>query len=364
MIRSNSFLLPVEIRAFLKISCAFAIPRKARNTAPQIGSSQHAMKQINGGVIVRAAGDQQTKSRSRQKMRNIIIVTGAANGIGRSTCKQLAQASHTVYVSMRETKGRNLHHVEEVEAFAGQHGVDLRTIELDVSSQDSTNSAIETIIAENGRLDVVVHNAGQIVYGPSEAFTSEQLAELYDTNVLSTQRVNRAALPQLRKQGRGLLVWVSSSSARGGTSPYLGLYASSKAGLDTLALSYAGEVARWGIETTIVVPGALGPGHYIRSGRPRDSFRAEEYADGPTADISEIALKGLADLSPTDPDPEGIATAIANVIQLPFGQRPLRIHLDPDDDGAAVVDGVADRARAELLRRIGLGDLLKPGVIR
>jgi NAD(P)-dependent dehydrogenase (short-subunit alcohol dehydrogenase family) len=297
-------------------------------------------------------------------MRNIIIVTGAANRIGRSTCGKLALAGDKVYASMRETKGRNAHRVQEVEAFARKHGVDLRTIEFDVSSQDSTNSAIETIIAENGRLDVVVHNAAQIVYGPAEAFTSEQLAELYDTNVLSTQRVNRAALPHLRKQGQGLLVWISSSSARGGTSPYLGLYASSKAGLDALALSYAGELARWGIETTIVVPGALGPGHYIRSGRPGDTIRAEEYADGPTADISEVALRGLAHISPQDPDPEDVASAIAKVVAMPFGQRPLRIHFDPDDDGAAVVDGVADRARAELLRRIGLADLLKPVVIR
>ena len=297
-------------------------------------------------------------------MRNIIIVAGAANGIGRSTCGKLALAGDKVYASMRETKGRNAHRVQEVEAFARKHGVDLRTIEFDVSSQDSTNSAIETIIAENGRLDVMVHNAAQIVYGPAEAFTSEQLAELYDTNVLSTQRVNRAALPHLRKQGQGLLVWISSSSARGGTSPYLGLYASSKAGLDALALSYAGELARWGIETTIVVPGALGPGHYIRSGRPGDTIRAEEYADGPTADISEVALRGLAHISPQDPDPEDVASAIAKVVAMPFGQRPLRIHFDPDDDGAAVVDGVADRARAELLRRIGLADLLKPVVIR
>jgi NAD(P)-dependent dehydrogenase (short-subunit alcohol dehydrogenase family) len=303
------------------------------------------------------------KSRSDKEMRNIIIVTGAANGIGRSICGKLALAGHTVYAAMRETKGRNAHRVEEIEAFAAKHGVDLRAIEFDASSQDSTDSAGETIIAENGRLDVVVHNAEQIVYGPAEAFTSEQLAELYDTNVLSTQRVNRAALPHLRRQGQGLLVWISSGSARGGTSPYLGLYASSKAGLDALAVSYAGELARWGIETTIVVPGALGPGHYIRSGRPRDTIRAEEYADGPTADISEVALRGLAQISAQDPDPEGVASAIAKVIEMPFGQRPLRIHFDPDDDGAAVVDGVADRARAELLRRIGLADLLKPVVI-
>ena len=296
-------------------------------------------------------------------MRKVIVVTGAANGIGRSTCGELAQAGHTVYASMRETNGRNAHRIDEVRAYTDQHDVDLRVIELDVSSESSTTSAIELIIAESGRLDVVVHNTGQIVYGPTEALTSEQLAELYDTNVLSTQRVNRAALPQLRKQGQGLLVWVSSSSAHGGSVPFLGAYASSKAALDALALSYAGELARWGIETTIVVPGALGPGHYFRSGRPRDAIRAEEYADGPTADISEVALASLAELSPRDPEPERIARAIAKVVEMPFGRRPLRIHFDPDDDGAAVVEAAVDRARAELLRRIGLEDILKPAII-
>jgi NADP-dependent 3-hydroxy acid dehydrogenase YdfG len=71
---------------------------------------------------------------------------------------------------------------------------------------------------------VVVHNAGHMVLGATEAFTPEQLAAVYDTNVLSTQRVNRAVLPHLRAQGDGLLVWVGSSSTRGGTPPYLAPY--------------------------------------------------------------------------------------------------------------------------------------------
>lgn len=276
---------------------------------------------------------------------------------------ELARVGHTVYISMSETKGRNAPRVKEVEAFSREHGVDLRAIELDLSSQASANSAIEAIIAENGQLDVVVHNEGQIVYGPAEAFTSEQFAELYDTNVLSTQRVNRAALPHLRMLGRGLLVWISSSIARGGTPPYMGLYASTKASLDALAVSYAGELARWGIETTIVVAGALGPGQYILSGRPGDKFRAEEYADGPTANISEVALKGLASICSQDQNPEDVASAIAKIIEMPSGQRPLRIHFNPDNDGAADVNELADRARSELFRKIGLEDLLKPSVI-
>jgi NAD(P)-dependent dehydrogenase (short-subunit alcohol dehydrogenase family) len=86
-------------------------------------------------------------------------------------------------------------------------------------------------------------------YGPAEAFTPQQLAQIYDINVLSTQRVNRAALPFLRKQDNGLVVRVSSTSTRGGTPPYLGPYFAAKAGMDALAVSYAGELARWNIET-------------------------------------------------------------------------------------------------------------------
>jgi len=273
-------------------------------------------------------------------------------------------AGHAVYASMEDTKGRNAPLASQMDAFARQHNIQLSAIELDVSSQESVNSVFNAVISENGRLDVVIHNAGQIVYGPAEAFTPDQLAELYDSNVLSAQRVNRAALPQLRKQGEGLLVWISSSGARGGTPPFLGLYASTKAGMDALALTYAGELARWGIETTIIVPRSLGPDHYIRSGRPRDGMRAEEYADGPTAGLSDTTLNGMANLAPSDTDPQDVANAIVKVIDTPFGKRPLRVHFDPDDDGAAVVDGVADRARSDLFRQIGLHDILKPAIIR
>src|SRR5260370_24441348 len=113
---------------------------------------------------------------------------------------------------------------------------------------------IANVVAAHEHIDVIIHNAGHMVFGPAEAFTPEQLAQLYDVNVLGTQRVNRAALPQLRKQAKGLLVWVSSSSTRGGTPPYLGPYFAAKAAMDALAVSYAGELARWGVETAIVVP--------------------------------------------------------------------------------------------------------------
>jgi NAD(P)-dependent dehydrogenase (short-subunit alcohol dehydrogenase family) len=160
--------------------------------------------------------------------------------------RALARAGHTVYASMRETKGRNAPQVADVEKFAAENGGDLRAIEMDAASEQSCDAAIQEIVAKNKRLDVVIHNAGHMMFGPAEAFTPDQLAELYDVNVLSTQRVNRAALPVLRKQRNGLVVWVSSSSAAGGTPPYLAPYFAAKAGMDAMAVIYARELARLG----------------------------------------------------------------------------------------------------------------------
>jgi len=295
-------------------------------------------------------------------MKYVIVITGASSGFGALAARALADAGHIVYASMRETAGRNAPQVAEAARYATEHKVDLRTIEMDVASDTSVQSAVDAIVARDGRLDVIVHNAGHMSFGPAEAFTPEQFAELFDTNVLSTQRVNRAALPVLRKQGRGLVVWVSSSSTRGGTPPYLSPYFAAKAAMDSLAVSYASELTRWGIETSIVVPGAFtkGTNHFAHAGKPTDAARAAEYDNGPYAGLPEQSLKGLAALEPPDADAGAVAKAIVRVVGADFGKRPFRVHIDPADDGAEVVNGVADRVRAELFRRIGLGDLLRP----
>jgi NAD(P)-dependent dehydrogenase (short-subunit alcohol dehydrogenase family) len=297
-------------------------------------------------------------------MKQVIIITGASSGFGALAARALAKAGHTVYASMRETAGRNAPQVQAIEQFAAENNVDLRAIELDVASEASAEAAIRQIVAEKGRLDVVIHNAGHMVFGPAEAFTPEQLAELYDVNVLSTQRVNRAALPQLRKQRKGLLVWVSSSSAAGGTPPYLAPYFAAKAAMDALAVVYSRELTRWGIETSIIVPGAFtgGTNHFAHAGSPDDKARAAEYEAGPYAGFADQVLKGFASIVPPNADVSAVADAIVEVVDAPFGKRPFRVHIDPTEDGAAIVNPVLDRVRAELLRRIGLGDLLSPAL--
>jgi NAD(P)-dependent dehydrogenase (short-subunit alcohol dehydrogenase family) len=295
-------------------------------------------------------------------MNKIIIVTGASSGFGLMAAQSLARAGHTVFAEMRATTGRNAVQVEAVKAFADDTKADLRGIEMDVVSQSSVDAAIDSVIRTRGHNDVIVHNAGHMTFGPSEAFTPEQLAEQYDVNVLSTQRMNRAALPHMRKRGDGLLPWISSSSARGGAPPYLGPYFATKAAMDSLAVTYAGEVTRRGIEISIIVPGAFtqGTNHFLHACASADHLRAGEYAKGLTASIPDVTLKWLTALEPKDADPTEVARAIVKIIETPHGKRPFRVHIDPSQDGAEIVSGVADRVRREFLRRMGLEDLSSP----
>jgi NAD(P)-dependent dehydrogenase (short-subunit alcohol dehydrogenase family) len=220
--------------------------------------------------------------------KKIILITGASSGFGRLTAEALAKAGHTVYASMRDIAGRNAQNASEMAETSKRDNVDLRAIELDVQSEPSIEAAVEKVVVDNGKIDVLVHNAGHMMYGPAETFTPEQFAAQYDVNVLGTQRVNRAVLPHMRAVGQGLLVWVSSSSSAGGTPPYLAPYFAAKAAMDSLAVQYARELSRWGIETTIIVPGAFtkGTNHFAHSGRPADEVRLAQYEEG-------VPIRGL-----------------------------------------------------------------------
>ncbi|MCV9907676.1 SDR family oxidoreductase [Brucella sp. HL-2] len=294
--------------------------------------------------------------------KKIILVTGSSSGFGRLTSEALARAGHTVYASMRDIAGRNSVNVAQMLEMTCRQKIDIRPIELDVQSEVSVDRAIENIVTEAGAIDVIVHNAGHMMFGPAEAFTPDQFAQQYDVNVLGTQRINRAVLPHMRSRREGLLVWISSSSTAGGTPPYLSPYFAAKAAMDSLAVQYARELSRWGIETSIIVPGAFtkGTNHFAHSGRPGDTERLAEYDNGPYAGFGAKIQGAFASIVPDDADPAPVADMIVDVVNAPFGEKPFRLIYDPTEDGANVGFAVLDRLRAEMLRRVGFGDLLKP----
>jgi NAD(P)-dependent dehydrogenase (short-subunit alcohol dehydrogenase family) len=290
-------------------------------------------------------------------MSKTIVITGASSGFGAQAARQLVDAGHTVYAGMRDIAGRNAQAAADAKAYSDN----LKPVEMDVSDQDSVDAAVAAIISEAGKLDVVIHNAGHMVLGAAEAFTPEQVAAVYDTNVISTQRVNRAALPHLRAQRDGLVVWIGSSSTRGGTPPFLAPYFAAKAAEDAMAASYAVELSRFGIETTIIVPGAFtsGTNHFAHAGHAADEAVVSAY-DELYAGLSEEVGQKLADLAPADADPTEVGRQIVRVVDLPKGERPFRVHIDPSNDGAEEVNAVADAVRERFYQRIGFSELLTP----
>jgi hypothetical protein len=134
--------------------------------------------------------------------------------------------------------------------------------------------------------------------------------------------------------------------------------------MDSLAVSYASEVARWGIETSIVVPGAFteGTNHFAHAEAPADKATQAEYDNGLYAGVGDQALKGLAALEPEDADAGAVAVAITDIVNAPFGKRPYRVYVDPSQDGAEEVFRVGDRMRREMFQNIGLRDLLTPRI--
>jgi NAD(P)-dependent dehydrogenase (short-subunit alcohol dehydrogenase family) len=291
---------------------------------------------------------------------DVILITGAGSGIGKLSAQSLAKAGHTVYASMRDIGGRNAGRAREMRAWAEAEGVRLIPLELDVLSQASADAAVATVVREQGRLDVLVQNAGHLVVGPAEAFSAEETMAVLDTNFVGAHRVSRAALPQMRARESGLLLWISSSTTKGGFPPFLGPYGAAKAAMDSLAVSMSYELARFGIETSIVVPGAFthGTEHFPSAGKPKDEARNAAYAryDGVMDQVGER----LSALTPPEADPQAVADEVVRIVGLPHGQRPFRAVIDFVGDGAREVLEVAEAVRVDFARRIGIADLLAP----
>lgn len=297
-------------------------------------------------------------------MNSIVLITGAATGIGRLSAETLARAGHTVIATMRDVEGRNRHHADALSMMAKQDGSAIEVEELDILRGASVENAVAAIIGRHGRIDVLVHNAGHLVHGPTEAFSPEEVLNSYDVNVVGAHRVNRAVLPHMRSRESGLLMWISSTTVHGGFPPFLGPYAAAKAAMDSLAGSLALEVARFGIETVIVTPGAFTSGteHFPKASGPADTLRIAAYER--CRDIMETVGPRLTDLMPPDATPQSVADEVARILALPAGGRPFRTVVDFLGDGAEEVSAAAAEARVRFARRIGLADLLNPTVKR
>ncbi|MGV9273394.1 SDR family oxidoreductase [Streptomyces griseosporeus] len=293
-------------------------------------------------------------------MPSVVLITGAATGIGNLTARALAAAGHTVYASMRDLHGRNAGRARELLDLGRSEGQDIRVVELDVQSDSSAEAAVATVLDEAGRLDTVVHNAGHLYVGYVEAFTPDDIHRLLDINAIGIQRVNRAALPHMRARRSGTLVYVGSTTSVV-VPPFLGPYVASKFAADALAQVTAYEVGQFGIETTIVMPGPFTQGteHFPNAGHAGDGERTRAYAElDPLVARNEQATEGLFPPG-VDAHPRAVAEDIARVLALPHGTRPFRTVVDFSQAGVEEVNEVLRRAQEDFVTRLGFGDLLR-----
>jgi NAD(P)-dependent dehydrogenase (short-subunit alcohol dehydrogenase family) len=288
-----------------------------------------------------------------------VLVTGAGTGMGALSSVSLAQAGHRVFASMRDPEGRNAEKAQALLARTKDAPGLLSVVELDVLSEQSAADAVEHVVQEAGGLDVVVHNAAHLLVGVTEAFTPEEVLRAFDVNAVGALRVNRAVLPVMRRQESGLLLWVGSGTTRA-IPPFLAPYTAAKAAFDAFAESTAWDVASYGIETTILMPGVFthGTAHFANAAFPADTERTAAYdkiapfLDSMGEDTERMMVNGVS------ADPQIVADEIVRVVGLPVGQRPRRTVADGSDYGAEIINGAAEELRLRLARRMGVTGLL------
>jgi NAD(P)-dependent dehydrogenase (short-subunit alcohol dehydrogenase family) len=287
-----------------------------------------------------------------------VLITGSNSGFGRLTAETLATKGHTVFASMREVSGKNAEQARALRAWAEAKNVRLHVIELDVADDKSVARAVHEALATAGRIDAVVNNAAVGAFGLVESFTSAQMRNLFEVNVFGVQRVNRAVLPHMRERRSGLLVHISSGLGRLAL-PVTGAYSMTKWALEGLAETYRYELAAVGVDSVIVQPGAFPTEFGGKALAAAEPERAQGY--GPSADLPQRLMAGFGAMfaAPNPPQPQEVADAIAGLIEMPAGTRPLRTVVDRmTGQGPTAINEVASNVMAGALQMMGMGELL------
>ncbi|HST24635.1 MAG TPA: SDR family oxidoreductase [Gaiellaceae bacterium] len=242
---------------------------------------------------------------------SVCIVTGASRGFGRLISERLADRGHRVYATMRDP-----------DSATAEIRDSCRVLQLDVTDQSSIDAAVETVLAAEGRVDVLVNNAGFVLWGPIEEATNDDVLRLFDVNVFGALRTTRAVVPLLRRQGSGVIVQMSSISGLVVAGPFWGHYAASKFALEALSEALAYEVEPFGVRVVLVEPGS----YATTIGDSIELTRGLDEGSSPY-DAAYRAMREIDEPWPLG-DPREVVNAVVNAVE--DETTPLRVLLGDD----------------------------------
>ena len=282
-----------------------------------------------------------------------ILITGCASGFGYLGAQLYAERGAKVFATMR-----NLPRLEaENLRAAAKNGVDLTVLELDVLSDESVDKAIaEAERLNGGALDVVINNAGIGTGAPVELQDLEAMQLLFDTNVFGYQRVARAALPGMRAKKSGAIFNVSSQLGRVMV-PGMGLYSSTKFAVESMSEQMAYELVPHGIDVTIVQPGGF-PTKIWENGNQYTAPMLERASEERKAAYPELVAGALRNGGGST-DPMDVPRAIAGVIAMGSGKRPLRLPVHPGGKPQVGINDVSAKTQVAMLGNSPFGPWVK-----
>jgi NAD(P)-dependent dehydrogenase (short-subunit alcohol dehydrogenase family) len=285
--------------------------------------------------------------------KQVVLITGTSSGFGRLTAELLARQGYRVFATMRNIQGKNAAAASALRNIAAREDLRLDVDELDVTRDDSVEPCVRDIIGRSGRIDVLVNNAGFGYLGLMESFTIDQAQRIFDTNVFGALRTIRAVLPQMHKQGSGLLIQVSSGAGRI-VLPAMGLYCATKFALEAITEAYRYELAAGGIDAVSIQPGAYPTDVFGNLEAGVDSAREQQYDAA-----REFAPRVRTTLESSKADPNEIAEAILRIVNTPAGQRQLRYRIGKGASGVETLNDTAVEVQSQLLAAFGLSDIAR-----
>lgn len=281
-----------------------------------------------------------------------ILITGTSSGFGRLGALHYARAGATVIATMRNLPRAE---AESLRAEADTENLDLHIVEIDVLSDEQVASGVaEAERIAGGAVDILVNNAGIGITGPIELQDMEATQLMFDTNVFGCQRMARAVLPGMRARGSGQIFNISSQLGRV-IVPGAGQYSPTKFALEAMSEQMAYELVPHNIEVTVIQPGGYPTRIWVNRNRYTGALRARTPDERRAGYPALVERMGTEDGSGRTADPMDVPRAIAAIIAMPPGTRPLRQAVHPGNKPQLAINRVSAETQVSWLGGSGFG---------